>query len=122
MLALWRVAGAEVTLTDDLAGVEALLSHDPEAVLLAVAGDEVTGSLIAAWDGWRGQLYRLAVAPAWRRHGVATALVGAGEQRLRSMGARRIAAIAVAGHDHAVGFWRAVGYEQMDQVRLVRSV
>ena len=122
LLTLWREADAEVTQTDDLAGVEALLDHDPAAVLLADAGGPVIGSLIAAWDGWRGQLYRLAVHPGWRREGVATALVRVGEERLRALGARRVAAIVVAEHDHARGFWHAVGYDQVAQVRFVRSL
>ena len=41
LLALWREADAEVTQTDDLAGVEGLLAHDPAAVLLADAGGTV---------------------------------------------------------------------------------
>ena len=80
------------------------------------------GSLIAAWDGWRGQLYRLAVHPAWRRQGVATSLVRAGEERLGALGARRVAAIVIEGHDPARAFWQAAGYQQAAQVRFVRSL
>jgi ribosomal protein S18 acetylase RimI-like enzyme len=122
MLTLWRDADAEVTETDDVVGVQALLAHDPAAVLLADAEGAVIGSLIAAWDGWRGQLYRLAVHPTWRRQGVATTLVRAGETRFRALGARRVAAIVIDEHHVARSFWQAAGYEQAAQVRLVRSL
>ena len=79
------------------------------------------GSLIAAWDGWRGQLYRLAVHPgcgarASRRHWSERARCGSARSA-----PRRVAAIVVADHDHARGFWQAVGYDQVAQVRFVRS-
>ena len=35
----------------------------------------MVGSLIAAWDGWRGSFYRLAVHPERRRQRIATALL-----------------------------------------------
>jgi ribosomal protein S18 acetylase RimI-like enzyme len=122
VLALWRRADAEVTVSDDVAGIEVLLRHDPRALLVADEDGTVIGSLIVGWDGWRGQLYRLAVDPATRRRGLATELVRAGEERLRSSGARRVAAIVVDDHAHAVAFWRSVGYEAMGQTRFVRSL
>jgi len=121
VLALWREAGSVPTVSDTPEGVRTLLAHDPGALLLAVADGTVTGALIAAWDGWRGELYRLAVAPRTRRRGVATALVRAGEGRLRALGALRIAAI-VEG-DEPSAFWSAAGYElQPGHRRFVRTL
>lgn len=121
VLALWADADAEPTVTDDRAGVEALLRHDPGALLVAEDDRRVVGTVVVGWDGWRGAFYRLAVLPAWRRHGIATQLVRHGEARLRTLGARRIAVIAVASHRRAVAFWRAAGYEaQDDRTRLVK--
>lgn len=122
LLALWRRADAEETVSDDVESVHALLARDPGSLLIAEADGAVIGSLIVGWDGWRGQLYRLAVDPSWRRRGVATGLVRVGEDRLRRLGARRVAAIVVTAHDHAQGFWRSVGYEAAPQTRYVRSL
>ena len=122
LLALWRRADAEETVSDDAESVETLLARDPSALLLAEADGSVIGSLIVGWDGWRGQLYRLAVDPRWRRRGVATDLVRTAEERLRGLGAKRVAAIVVTAHDHAQGFWRSVGYEAAPQTRYVRSL
>jgi len=121
VLALWRRSGSVLTLTDDVASIELLLRRDPEALLVAVADGAVIGSLIVGWDGWRGELYRLAVDPSWRRRGVATSLVREGEARLRDLGTRRISAIVMSAHDRARAFWRSMGYEAAPQTRFVRS-
>ena len=39
----------------------------------------IVGALIAAWDGWRGNMYRLAVDKGHRREGIGLALTRAGE-------------------------------------------
>jgi ribosomal protein S18 acetylase RimI-like enzyme len=110
VLAVWRDAGAVPGATDDAASVAALIAFDPGALLVADADGEIGGTLIAAWDGWRGDMYRLAVVPAHRRNGVAVALAAAGEERLRALGCRRITALVVGDHEHAVSFWTSIGY------------
>ena len=60
-----------------------LLDHAPGSLLVAEEGGEVVGVLIAAWDGWRGGMYRLAVRPERRRRGIGRLLVEAGEAHLR---------------------------------------
>ena len=122
VLALWRVAGSAPTVTDDADGVAALLAQDPGALLVAVDDGRVVGSLVAAWDGWRGHLYRMAVHPDVRRRGIARALVEAGEQRLAALGCRRIDAIVLANEADARALWAAAGYhEQLDVTRWVKS-
>lgn len=84
---------------------------------------DVIGSLIVAWDGWRGSFYRLAVDTAWRRRGIATALVRAGEERLRELGAIRLTALVASADREAIGLWRSVGYEcQPGTSRYVRML
>jgi ribosomal protein S18 acetylase RimI-like enzyme len=123
VLALWRQGGGPTTATDDEGALRALLARDPEALLVAEASDELVGSLIAGWDGWRGSFYRLAVDPRWRRRGLATALLRGGEERLGALGARRLTAIVVADDDPAVEFWAAAGYErQTNRARFVRML
>jgi ribosomal protein S18 acetylase RimI-like enzyme len=122
VLALWRAAGTVRTVSDAPEALEALLDHDPDALVLAELADVVVGSVIAGWDGWRGSLYRLAVAPEQRRRGIASALVREAERRLRERGARRLTVIVVDDDDLAMAFWRATGLSpQAHRARFIRN-
>ncbi len=123
VLELWRAASSLPTVTDSEAGIEQLLRHDPGALLVAESGEALVGTLIAAWDGWRGSLYRLAVDPGWRRRGVASSLVRAGEIRLERHGAVRLTAIVASDEVAARALWQSLGYmRQADRSRFVRML
>jgi ribosomal protein S18 acetylase RimI-like enzyme len=122
-LDLWRRAEASPSSTESVEDLRGLLERDPEALIVAEAGGEIVGTLIVGWDGWRATFYRLAVAPAHRRHGLATALVRAGEERLGALGARRLNAIAESHKEGAMAFWASVGYElQTSRSRFVKNL
>jgi len=111
------------SVTDNEAGLELLLESDPASLLVAEVDGEIVGALIAAWDGWRGSFYRLAVDRNRRREGVATALVRAGEERLRRLGAIRLTAIVASDEGEALAFWAAAGYApQAQRTRFVRMI
>ncbi len=121
VLALWRAAESLPSVTDTEDALKRLLRRDPDSLLLAEAGGKIIGSLIVAWDGWRGSFYRLAVDPEWRRQGIATALIGAAEKRLQGMGAIRLTAIVASKERAAMDLWSAAGYQRQAGVsRFVR--
>jgi ribosomal protein S18 acetylase RimI-like enzyme len=123
ILTFWSVATAEPSSTDDADGVGTLLERSPGALTVAVDDGTIVGTVIAGWDGWRGTLYRLAVAPGHRRRGIATALVHEAEQHLRTHGVRRMHLIvSTAGGPAAVDFWRSARYEPTDQLRMVKDL
>jgi ribosomal protein S18 acetylase RimI-like enzyme len=123
LLAMWSAAGVPQGVTDTPEGIAALIGGDPGALLIAESDDRLVGSLIAAWDGWRGSFYRLAVQPDRRREGIGTALLREGERRLRDRGALRLTAM-VAGDDVlALAFWESAGFElQPNRVRFLRHL
>jgi ribosomal protein S18 acetylase RimI-like enzyme len=108
VLALWSVARSAAAVTPDTR--ESLELLPPGSLLLAEEDDVLVGVLIAAWDGWRGNLYRLAVLPHARRRGIAQALVAAGHAHLRAQGARRATALVGADEDVARALWEGAGY------------
>jgi ribosomal protein S18 acetylase RimI-like enzyme len=83
---------------------------------VAEADGRIAGCVVATWDGWRGNLYRLAVDPGRRRQGIAADLLRASEARLAALGARRISALVTAGDPAAEGVWRSAGYRPDERV------
>jgi ribosomal protein S18 acetylase RimI-like enzyme len=123
LLDFWRRAEASPSSTESAEDVRGLLRRDPEALIVADSDGEIVGTLVAGWDGWRATFYRLAVDPTHRRRGLATALVRAGEERFRTLGARRLNAIAESHKPGAMAFWASAGYElQTSRSRFVKNL
>jgi ribosomal protein S18 acetylase RimI-like enzyme len=121
---LWaRARSGHASTADRPDDVERLIADSPAALLVAERDGEIVGAVIAAWDGWRGNMYRLAVREGHRREGIGIALTRAGEEYLRERGARRVTAL-VAFEDEAAGaFWDSAGYPQdRDIGRRVRNL
>jgi ribosomal protein S18 acetylase RimI-like enzyme len=124
VLALWETSRSSISVTEDTAdAVLALIAQPGALLLLAFSGDLLVGTLVVGWDGWRGNMYRLAVRSDFRRRGLASQLVEAGHAHLRSIGAGRVTALV--GHDEeaAGGLWRAAGYDLDRHIgRFVRNL
>jgi ribosomal protein S18 acetylase RimI-like enzyme len=121
VLQLWATDGVPPSVSDTHEALESLMAADRDALIVAESEGAVVGSLIAAWDGWRGCFYRLAVHPGMRRRGIAAALLREGERRLHGRGAVRLTAIVRDEDPVAMGFWEAAGYHhQRDRARFVR--
>jgi len=124
VLDLWeQERSGHASISDRLEDVERLASDSPAALLVAEREGEIVGALIAAWDGWRGNMYRLAVREASRRQGIGLALVRAGEDYLRRCGARRITALVAFEDETASSFWERADYPLDREIgRRVRNI
>jgi ribosomal protein S18 acetylase RimI-like enzyme len=101
VLELWRQADPTPGVTDTAEDLRRVIRDGPAVLLVAEVEGRLVGSIIGTFDGWRGNIYRLAVHPDCRRQGVARALVE-------------------KDYPWAMSFWEAVGY-RVDQ-RVVRRV
>ena len=122
LLDLWHHADASPSPTDTPGQVDQVIQDPAASVLVAVDDDLLVGSIIGGWDGWRGNLYRLAVLPSYRRRGIARALVAAAEERLAARGALRVSALVEHDHPWAVGFWDSLYEPDPRMIRYVRKV
>jgi ribosomal protein S18 acetylase RimI-like enzyme len=124
VLALWEEErSAHASIPDRIDDLELLTGDSPAALLVAERGGDLVGVLIAGWDGWRGNMYRLAVREEHRRQGIGLELTRAGEDYLRSRGARRVTALVAFDDEVAGRFWEAAGYPADGEIgRRVRNL
>ena len=110
LLALWSAAETSPSVTDTITDVQNAI-ESIASVLVAEADAHIVGSLIATFDGWRGNMYRIAVHPDYQRRGIGRALVREGEKCLAKQGVKRITALVEGKYPWATAFWSSVGYE-----------
>jgi ribosomal-protein-alanine N-acetyltransferase len=101
--AFWRYGPADLA--------ELVPTH---ATHVAVAEDGlVVGYTMAGVQGRQGNLVRLAVAPGWRRKGVASALVETSARAMREEGARRIVLCTQADNATSQQLYARLGFAKV---------
>jgi ribosomal protein S18 acetylase RimI-like enzyme len=124
VLGLWALARSQHASTPDhREDVERLVEGSPAVLLVAEVAGQVVGVVIAAWDGWRGNIYRLAVDDTYRRQGIGLQLTQAAEDYIYGCGVRRVTALVAYDDEAAGSFWDAAGYPQDTDIgRRVRNI
>ncbi len=113
LLALWRDADLPYRPNgrDSRSSMKNQMEHDPELFLGAFQDDRMVGSVIATFEGRKGWINRLAVAPQNRRRGVAKVLVERAELALRKRGAEVIAALVERENSPSLALFQESGYK-----------
>jgi hypothetical protein len=102
--------------------IERKLEVQPELLLVGVSGDVFIGAVMAGFDGVRGLIHHLAVAPEWRRRRVATRLVRAAESGLRRMGCPKVNLQVRTTNAEVVAFYRSLGYGIEERLSMGRPL
>jgi ribosomal protein S18 acetylase RimI-like enzyme len=128
VVALWREAGLTRPWNDpDRDFADALVTATSTVLVargaggVAAADDRAAvGSVMAGFDGHRGWLYYLAVAPDARGQGLGRELVVAAEAWLAGQGAPKVQLMVRRENADVQAFYAALGYEDADCVVLGR--
>jgi ribosomal protein S18 acetylase RimI-like enzyme len=117
-LQLWRSVGPGVRVgpSDAPAEIEKKLERDPDLFLVAEANGALVGSVMGGFDGRRGLVYHLAVAPQYRRKRIASLLMEEVESRLRLKGCLKCYLLVRPDNADAMTYYKKIGWSVLDDV------
>ena len=109
---LWRVCGLTQPWNDPYDDIGSARTNVSSEIFLAITnnGGEIAGSVMAGYDGHRGWVYYVAVAPEYRAQRLGKRLMHHAESWLRELGARKVMLMIREDNEEVRRFYERLGY------------
>lgn len=107
---LWNRCGLTRPWNDPAKDIARKLQVRPDLFLVAAGEEGIVGSVMVGYDGHRGWINYLGVAPEAQRQGVGRRLMEEAERRLRLEGCPKINLQVRSLNTAAIEFYRRIGY------------
>jgi ribosomal protein S18 acetylase RimI-like enzyme len=118
VVALWKECRLTRPWNDPHKDIARKLAVQPELFLVGIVNEAGIATVMAGYEGHRGWVNYLAVAPAFRGRGFARNLMEHVEQLLLRRGCPKVSLLARTSNPEAVAFYRHLGYVQDEAVSL----
>jgi ribosomal protein S18 acetylase RimI-like enzyme len=118
VLALWRACNLTIAVNDPRKDIERKLAVSPELFLLGEFEGRVVASVMAGYEGHRGWINYLAVAPSYRRKSYGRLMMAAAEQLLDELECPKINLQVRSANAAVVAFYASLGYVTDDVVSM----
>lgn len=117
---LWNQVfpGTSIAHNDPATMIDQKNSIGDSLLLVAEKSGETVGTVMGGWDGHRGWIYALAVAPTHQRQGIGRILVQRIEKELAHRGCPKINLQVRADNEAVVSFYQALGYETEPRISM----
>ena len=113
---LWIKCNLVISSNNPQKDIERKLGVNPELFLVGLLNDTLVATCMAGYEGHRGWINYLAVAPQYRRRGVATMMMDAAEKCLISVGCPKINLQVRSTNAGVIEFYKTIGFEIDDVV------
>jgi putative acetyltransferase len=122
-VSLWRDAeGVMLGAADERDAIARFLAHNDGLSFAARSDGRLVGAALCGSDGRRGYLHHVAVEPASRRQGIATALVERCLDALRPRGVEKCHLFVLVGNEDALRFWDRSGWARRGDLVMMSRV
>jgi ribosomal protein S18 acetylase RimI-like enzyme len=111
---LWRDCNLVVSHNDPRKDIKRKLAIQPDLFLVGVNGGQIVATVMAGYEGHRGWLNYLAVAPALQRSGLGRQMIAEAEKRLRALGCPKINLQVRRSNAGVMEFYKTLGFAEDD--------
>ena len=119
VVSLWKkVFGAQAAHIAPDFVVDKELEAREGLIYVALSGQLLVGTIMAGYDGNRGQIYALGVLPDYQRQGIGSSLLAFVEKKLSALGCRKINLQMLEGNEAAERFFSANGYQTEKRINM----
>lgn len=118
VIALWQVCGLTRPWNDPEKDIARKLSVQPEYFLVGELEGKVIASAMAGYDGHRGSVFYLAVAPDYQHLGYGKMLMARIEALLESVGCPKLNIVIRTSNKDVLAFYASLGYATDDVVSI----
>lgn len=119
VVTLWTDCGLVRPWNDPIADIERKLTEQPELFLVGANEDDaIIATAMAGFDGHRGWVHYLAVAPTLQRKGLGRQLMAEVERLLVERGCPKLSLQIRDDNTKVLGFYRGLGYGQDNVISL----
>jgi len=112
VVTLWSQAGLVLSPSDNREGIELKLERDADLFLVAVSGTAIIGVVMGCYDGRRGWINHLAVAPSFQGQKVGARLMQEVEHRLQEKGCAKVNLLIEPANVSVQKFYQQLGYQR----------
>ncbi len=110
VVALWQRCNLTRPQNDARKDIARKMQVNPELFLVGVIDGEVMATAVGGYEGHRGWVNYLGVAPECRGKGCGRRMMEVVEEKMRSLGAPKINLQIRSDNLGAIGFYEAIGY------------
>lgn len=118
VIALWQHCGLIRPWNNPRLDIARKLQVNAELFLVGEREGRVVATVMGGYEGHRGWINYLAVAPDLQRHGLGRAMMAAVEARIRALGCPKINLQVRSDNSGVIAFYRALGYRVDETVSL----
>ena len=112
VIELWRRCGLVVPQNDPERDIALKLQVQPELFLVGTLDEQVIASVMAGYEGHRGWINYLAVAPEYRRRGIGRRIMEVAEEKLRDLGCPKINLQVRTTNLAVIEFYKRLGFAE----------
>jgi ribosomal protein S18 acetylase RimI-like enzyme len=118
VIQLWNDCGLTRPWNDPAKDIARKLTVQPEMFLVGEIDGRIVATGMFGFDGTRGWVHYLAVAPGHQGESLGRRLMHEGERLLTAMGCPKINLQVRSGNERVIGFYTALGYAPDNTVSL----